>query len=52
MELLKFVQKNLKYPAIAKENGVQGTIPISFTVGKDGSITDVTVLRGIRCWIG
>jgi len=47
VELLKFVQKNLKYPAIAKENGVQGTIPISFTVGKDGSITDVTVLRGL-----
>lgn len=43
----KFIQRNLRYPDAAQENQVQGKVYISFVVEKDGSITDVTVMRGI-----
>ncbi len=41
-----FLQKNLDYPASARELGVQGTVFVSFVVRKDGNIDDVKVLRG------
>jgi protein TonB len=43
--LLKFLSDNIKYPAIARENGIEGTAFISFVVEKDGSITDAKILR-------
>lgn len=43
----KWVAKNLKYPEIAKENGVQGRVTLQFTVDTDGKIKDVKVLRGV-----
>lgn len=43
----KFIQKNLKYPYAAMDNGTQGKVYLSFVIEKDGSITDVNVLRGI-----
>lgn len=43
----KWVQSRLVYPEIAKENGVQGRVTIQFTVEKDGSVTNVKVLRGV-----
>lgn len=43
----KFIQKNLRYPYMAQENEIQGKVYVSFVVEKDGSITDVKVLRGI-----
>lgn len=43
----KFIQKNLKYPFMAQDANVQGKVYLSFVVEKDGSITDVNVLRGI-----
>ena len=46
-ELMKYFQKNLKYPALAKESGIQGIVFVTFVVEKDGSVTDVRVLRGI-----
>lgn len=50
--LLKFIQKNLKYPAIAKENGIQGTVIVSFTIQKDGSLTDIQIIRDIGAGCG
>ncbi|MDR1951151.1 MAG: energy transducer TonB, partial [Bacteroidales bacterium] len=44
---MKFLSDNIKYPAIARESGIQGTIYITFVVERDGSITDVQVMRGI-----
>lgn len=44
---IKYLQKNIKYPEMAKESGIQGTVYITFVVEKDGSITNVKVLRGI-----
>ncbi|GHV69952.1 protein TonB [Bacteroidia bacterium] len=46
-DLNKYLSKNLKYPAVASENGTQGKVYIQFVVEKDGSITDVKVLRGV-----
>ncbi|RYG12509.1 MAG: energy transducer TonB [Chitinophagaceae bacterium] len=43
----KFIQKNLKYPYAAAANEVQGKVYINFVVEKDGSISDVNVVRGI-----
>ncbi|RZJ65224.1 MAG: energy transducer TonB [Flavobacterium sp.] len=43
----KFIQKNLRYPYMAQDAGIQGKVYISFVVEKDGSITDVSVMRGI-----
>lgn len=44
---LKFLEENIHYPDEARNSLVQGTVYISFVVEKDGSITDIRVLRGI-----
>jgi protein TonB len=43
----KYLQNNMRYPAVAKENNVQGKVFMQFVVEKDGSLTDVKVIRGI-----
>lgn len=44
---LRYLSENIDYPVIARESGIQGTIFLTFVVERDGSITDVKVLRGI-----
>ena len=44
---MSFLRSNLKYPQMARETGIQGTVYVGFIVEKDGSITQVTILRGI-----
>ena len=46
-ELYEFLRKNVKYPPIAKESGIQGRVFVNFVVEKNGSISNVKVLRGI-----
>jgi TonB family protein len=46
-EAFRYIHNNIKYPVIAMENGIQGKVIVGFSVEKDGSITDVIVLRGI-----
>ena len=46
-ELMSYLSKNIKYPIIAQETGVQGTVTLRFVVGKDGNIKDVTILRSL-----
>jgi len=43
----KWVNSKLVYPEIAKENGVQGRVTLQFTVGVDGTVSKVMVLRGV-----
>ncbi|MEZ4991069.1 MAG: TonB family protein [Saprospiraceae bacterium] len=43
--LLSFLSKNMKYPAVARENGIEGTAFVSFIVETDGTITGAKVLR-------
>lgn len=42
-----YLSKNISYPRIALEAGISGTVYVTFVVEKDGSITDVQLLRGI-----
>jgi len=46
-ELFKFMQQNIKYPAEAIASKKAGSVIVSFVVSKDGSITDVGLIRGI-----
>lgn len=45
--MINFIRKNLRYPASARRMGIDGTVYVSFVVGKDGTINDAKVLRGI-----
>ncbi len=42
-----WVNSKLEYPEIAKENGIQGRVMLQFTVGADGKVSNVKVLRGV-----
>lgn len=46
-ECMKFLAKNIKYPTIAQENGVQGRVIVQFVVNKDGTIVDPVVVRSV-----
>ena len=45
--LIEYMKKNVIYPNKAKEKGVQGTVYVSFIVEKDGSVSNVNILKGI-----
>ena len=45
--LLEYLGKNIKYPVVAEENGVQGRVVVTFVVERDGSITDVRVVKSV-----
>ncbi len=51
-ELLKFLSSKLNYPALARENGVQGTVVIRFIVEKDGSLTEMEIVRDPGAGLG
>ena len=42
-----YILRNIHYPTIEKEEGISGTVYISFVVEMDGRITNVKVLRGV-----
>lgn len=45
--LFQYLSKNIRYPAVAEENGVQGRVVVTFVVERDGSITDVRVAKSV-----
>lgn len=46
-ERVKFLSENIRYPQIASETGVQGTVYVQFVVDSKGNITNAQVIRGI-----
>lgn len=46
-KMLLFIYSNLKYPAIARENNVEGTAIVQFIVDKEGRVTEIDVIKGI-----
>ncbi len=44
-ELMKYLSANIKYPTIAAENGIEGRVVLKFVVQKNGSISDIQVVR-------
>ena len=51
-KMLQFIYKNLKYPAIARENGVEGMCVLQFVVDKAGNVTDAKIVRNIGAGCG
>lgn len=45
--LMAWLNDNIKYPVVAAENGIQGKVIVQFVVGKNGSISNVKVLRSV-----
>ena len=50
-ECLNFLARNVKYPTQAQEAGKQGRVIVQFIVQKDGSLSDVHVLRPVDPWL-
>lgn len=48
---LEFMARNLKYPIKAQEAGKQGRVVVQFIVQKDGSLSDLHVLRSVDPWL-
>lgn len=46
-ERINYLRDNLKYPSLAKETGIQGAVYVTFVVEKDGSISNISIIRGI-----
>ncbi|PKP04770.1 MAG: energy transducer TonB [Bacteroidetes bacterium HGW-Bacteroidetes-6] len=45
--LYNFLGGNIKYPSLARESNIQGTVFVTFVIEKDGSVTNAQILRGI-----
>ncbi len=50
-ELMKFLQKNIKYPSICHEQGIQGRVIVQFVVNTDGSIVDAQVMKPVNPYL-
>jgi len=46
-ELMKYLSNNIKYPVVAEENGVQGRVILTFVVERNGSISDIKVVKAV-----
>ncbi len=44
---INYFQENMKYPALAKEKGIEGLVAVSFIVRADGGVDQIAILRGI-----
>ncbi|WP_282705111.1 TonB family protein [Bacteroides cellulosilyticus] len=45
--MIKFISQNLEYPKACQENGTQGRVGVRFIVGRDGTISNVNVLKSV-----
>lgn len=46
--LMKFIYDNIKYPALASENNLEGRVVLKFVVNSDGSVTRIEIIKGIH----
>jgi len=47
-ELYKWIDNNVQYPAVARENGIEGRVILKFIVEKDRSLSDSTVIHSVH----
>ncbi len=47
VKMMEYLNKNIRYPVIAQENGIAGRVICTFVVNRDGSIVDAEVVRGV-----
>ena len=45
--MFEFIANNIQYPIVAEENGVQGRVLVSFVIKKDGSLSNVRVVKSV-----
>ena len=45
--MMEFLSKNIKYPVVAEENGIQGRVLVKIVVKKDGTIDSPIVVKGV-----
>lgn len=45
--LMSYISKNIKYPSIATENGIQGRVICTFVINRDGKVTNAEVIRSV-----
>jgi protein TonB len=45
--LFKFIQSNIQYPPMERDNDIQGRVIVGFVVNEDGSVSDVSVKKGV-----
>ena len=45
--LFEYLARNIKYPVVAEENGVQGRVLVTMVIERDGSISDVKVVKSV-----
>lgn len=50
--MLQFLVENIKYPKLARENGIQGRVVVQFVVEKDGSLSNLVILKDIGAGCG
>lgn len=50
--MMEFIQKNIVYPQLEKESGIQGTVYVTFIVDNIGEISGVKILRGVAGGVG
>lgn len=48
MELVKWLTKNLQYPAYARQQKIQGEVVTSFIINKDGTVADIKILKSVE----
>lgn len=48
LEMLRYVNSQIRYPPIARENGIAGTVVVSFVIDEKGSLTDVNLVRSLE----
>lgn len=48
VEFMKWLQRTLRYPPTAQQQGIQGSVTVSFIVNVDGTITEQKVVRGVN----
>jgi protein TonB len=46
-KMLEFIYSHIRYPAIARDNGIEGTVVVQFVVDRDGRISEAQVLRDV-----
>jgi protein TonB len=46
-DLFAYMSKEIKYPSIARENGIAGTVVIQFVINRNGNVTQVQLVKGI-----
>ena len=49
--LMQYLRKNIKYPTICQEQGIQGRVIVQFVVNKDGSICDAEVIKPVNPYL-